>query len=132
MPLHLTLHLDLHGRGAAAAARRAVRSFLAASAATEAPPVAPIRLDAALLLISELVTNAISHTSGGCVLDLRVAPGGVDIEVTDTSSAEPRPRRPDQRGEGGWGWHLVNTLGTDVRIRHHPAGGKTIHVRVPR
>ncbi|MFC9583469.1 ATP-binding protein [Streptomyces yangpuensis] len=113
------LHLDLQGRSAAAQARRAARADLVTA------------LDTALLLISEPVTNAVRHTSGGCLLEVRLASEGIDIEVTDTSD-EPEPGRPDRRGAGGWGWHLVNRLGTDVCIRHHAAGGKTIHVRVPR
>ncbi|MFB7467353.1 ATP-binding protein [Streptomyces sp. NPDC056224] len=131
MTLQPTLHLDLQGRGAAADARRAARDFLAPPA-HRGPVIPPIALDTALLVISELVTNAVRHTSGGCVLVLHLRPDGVDVDVTDTSSAEPQPRRPDHRGEGGWGWHLVNRLGTGVEIRHHGAGeGKTIHVHVP-
>ncbi|MGR4878239.1 ATP-binding protein [Streptomyces sp. LARHCF249] len=132
MPLPSTLHLDLNGRGAAADARHAARGFLTPSA-HEGPELPPLVLDDALLVISELVTNAVRHTSGGCALDLHLQPDGVDVDVTDTSSAEPQPRRPGHRGEGGWGWNLVNRLGTDVEIRHHGArGGKTIHVHVPR
>ncbi|AQT75772.1 hypothetical protein B1K54_32915 [Streptomyces sp. fd1-xmd] len=131
MPLQLRLHLDLHGRSAAAQARRAARIHLEETAADHHELIPPLALDTALLLISELVTNAVRHTSGGCLLEVRLAADGIDIEVTDTSDAEPQPRRPDRRGEGGWGWHLVNRLGTDVGIRHHAAGGKTIHVRVP-
>ncbi|MEV7520413.1 ATP-binding protein [Streptomyces sp. NPDC091371] len=130
--LRLRLHLDLDGPGSAAVARRAAREFLAYSAPGR-PAFGPVALDVALLVISELVTNAVRHTSGGCALDLRLRPEGVDVEVTDSSSAEPRPRRPDQKGEGGWGWHLVNRLATEVEIRHHgEQGGKTIHVHVTR
>ncbi|MFE5489356.1 ATP-binding protein [Streptomyces virginiae] len=132
MPLQLILHLDLHGRNAAAQARRATRAHLDAAASSGDESLPPLTTDTALLLISELVTNAVRHTSGGCLLEVRLASDGIDIEVTDTSDAEPEPRRPDRRGEGGWGWHLVNRLGSDVGIRHHAAGGKTIHVRVPR
>ncbi|MCX5195517.1 ATP-binding protein [Streptomyces sp. NBC_00249] len=125
------LHVDLDGSAAAADARHAARSFLAPSAHGQ-PAVPPVALDATLLVISELVTNAVRHTAGGCALDLQVRPDGVDVDVTDTSNADPRPRPPDRRGEGGWGWHLVNRLGTDVEIRHHAVrGGKTIHVHVP-
>ncbi|MEU6298329.1 ATP-binding protein [Streptomyces erythrochromogenes] len=131
MPLQLMLHLDLHGRSAAAQARRATRSHLSGTAGGDEACLPPLALDTALLLISELVTNAVRHTSGGCMLEVCLVADGIDIEVSDTSSAEPRARRPDRRGEGGWGWHLVNRLGTDVGIRHHAAGGKTIHVRVP-
>ncbi|MEV6677462.1 ATP-binding protein [Streptomyces erythrochromogenes] len=130
MPLQLMLHLDLHGRSAATQARRAARAHLAGTAADD-ELLPPLALDTALLLISELVTNAVRHTSGGCILEVSLTSDGIDIEVTDTSDAEPEARRPDRRGEGGWGWHLVNRLGTDVGIRHHAVGGKTIHVRVP-
>ncbi|MFJ9939659.1 ATP-binding protein [Streptomyces erythrochromogenes] len=131
MPLQLILHLDLHGRSAATQARRAARAHLAGTEADDDERPPPLALDTALLLISELVTNAVRHTSGGCMLEIRLVSDGIDIEVTDTSDAEPEASRPDRRGEGGWGWHLVNRLGTDVGIRHHAAGGKTIHVRVP-
>ncbi|MER7730285.1 ATP-binding protein [Streptomyces erythrochromogenes] len=132
MPLQLMLHLDLHGRSAAAQARRAARSHLSGTAGGDEECLPPLALDTALLLISELVTNAVRHTGGGCMLEVCLVSDGIDIEVSDTSSEEPRARQPDRRGEGGWGWHLVNRLGTDVGIRHHAAGGKTIHVRVPR
>ncbi|MFJ6797646.1 ATP-binding protein [Streptomyces sp. NPDC091268] len=132
MPLRSTLHLALDGQGAAADARHAARSFLAPSSPAH-PEVPPLVVDTALLVISELVTNAVRHTDGACVLDLSLEPDGIEIDVTDTSSVEPRARPPGHQGEGGWGWHLVNRLGTDVRIDHHgPGHGKTVHVRVPR
>lgn len=129
MPLDPTLHLDLDGRAAASDARHAARTFLE-SPLREDLLVPPVVQDAALLLISELVTNAVRHTAGGCALDVCLEPEAIAIDVTDTSSTEPQPRRPDQRGEGGWGWHLVNRLGTDVRIRHHPAAWQD-HPRPP-
>ncbi|GLX21623.1 ATP-binding protein [Streptomyces lavendulae] len=132
-PTPTTLHLPLRGRGAAADARHAARGFLDPPLGGGTPFPAPA-LDAALLVISELVTNAVRHADGACALDLSLGSDGVDIEVTDGSSEEPRARGPDQQGEGGWGWHLVNRISTDVEIRHHhgPAGGKTIHAHVAR
>ncbi|MGG8407080.1 ATP-binding protein [Streptomyces sp. 12297] len=121
----------LDGRRAAAEARHAALGFLTAPEQGR-PALEPFAVDSALLVISELVTNAVRHTPGPCALDLRLRPDGVDIDVTDPSSAEPTPRQPGRQGEGGWGWHLVNRLGTDIRIRHHGVGyGKTVHVRVP-
>ncbi|MEW2141121.1 ATP-binding protein [Streptomyces sp. NPDC005409] len=132
--MHLLPHLELSGPGAPADARRAARDFLAESDADAAPAFTPVALDTALLVISELVTNAVRHTSGSCVLELRRArDGGLDVDVTDSSTAQPRPRPPGHEGEGGWGWHLVNQLATQVDVR--PLGeqrGKTIHVHLPR
>ncbi|MEU7728023.1 ATP-binding protein [Streptomyces sp. NPDC040724] len=126
------LHLELNGGEAPAYARRAAHDFLERPV-QGAPAFPPVAVDAALLVISELVTNAVRHTSGGCVLDLHRTAGGVDVAVTDTSSAEPRLRQPGRQGEGGWGWHLVNRLATGVEIRHRGGrDGKTIHVHVPR
>ncbi|MFF8261411.1 ATP-binding protein [Streptomyces virginiae] len=132
MPLPI-VHLELNGPGAAAAARSAARGFLRPSDAG-ARAFTPVACDMALLVISELVTNAVRHTSGGCVLELHRTPdGGLDVDVSDTSSADPRLRNPGQRGEGGWGWHLVNRLGTEVDVRHlGKQGGKTIHVHLCR
>ncbi|WP_037634636.1 ATP-binding protein [Streptomyces katrae] len=131
MPLLPILHLELNGPGAAAAARSAARGFLGPSDAGDRA-FAPVARDTALLVISELVTNAVRHTSGGCVLELRrTTDGGLDVDVSDTSSADPRPRNPGPQGEGGWGWHLVNRLGTEVSVRHlGEQGGKTIHVHL--
>ncbi|MEU9035741.1 ATP-binding protein [Streptomyces sp. NPDC048352] len=138
MPLHsvrstpTTLHMALHGQGAAADARQAARAFLERPVDRD-PPLRPVALDTALLVISELVTNAVRHTGGDCALDLHLRADGVDVDVSDCSSAEPRPRPPGHRGEGGWGWHLVNRLATEVQIRHHDGepAGKTIHAHVP-
>ncbi|MGW7327708.1 ATP-binding protein [Streptomyces sp. NPDC054840] len=133
MPLLPILHLELNGPGAAAAARSAARGFLEPSEAGDRAFTAVAR-DTALLVISELVTNAVRHTSGGCVLEMHRTPdGGLDVDVSDTSSADPRLRDPGQQGEGGWGWHLVNRLGTEVDVRHTGGqGGKTIHVHLDR
>lgn len=130
MTLHLQRHLDLHRPTAAADSRRAARRLFD-TALDAGEPVRPDVVDTTLLLVSELVTNAIRHTDGDCALDLEYDEDGIVIDVTDFSTADPRPRRPDHQGGGGWGWSLVNQLGSDVAVRHR-ADGKTIHVRVPR
>ncbi|MEW2135732.1 ATP-binding protein [Streptomyces sp. NPDC005409] len=123
-------HRDLHGTSAAATARDLTRHFFD-EAWRGGCSVPRETRDTTLLLVSELVTNAVRHTADGCALYLELAADGVDVDVTDYSSAEPRSRTPDLRGGGGgWGWRLVNQLGRDVQIRHRPIG-KTIHLRVP-
>ncbi|WP_411103187.1 ATP-binding protein [Streptomyces sp. cmx-4-9] len=130
MTLQLRQHCELHGTMAAAAARDLTRLFFT-DVRRSGRPVAPDAMDVTLLLVSELVTNAVRHTADGCALDLAMEADGIGIDVTDYSSAEPEGRAPDLHGSGGgWGWALVNRLGQDVRIRHRPTG-KTIHTRVP-
>ncbi|WP_328965476.1 ATP-binding protein [Streptomyces virginiae] len=97
MPLPI-VHLELNGPGAAAAARSAARRFLGSGdAGTRA--FTPVARDTALPVINELATHAVRHTSGGCVLELHKTPDdGLDVDVSDTSSADPRPRTPRSAG----------------------------------
>ena len=85
----------------------------------------------ALLVVSELVTNAARHAPGPCVLDLADDGNQWTIAVTDTSPDRPRPRPPDlETGKGGFGWHLLQTLASDVRLLPTADGGKTITATV--
>lgn len=64
-----------------------------------------------VLLVSEVVSNAVRHSSGppdaGISLDATVTEKGVRIAVTDAGAGfEPRPRDPDRLGEG-YGLYLV-------------------------
>jgi anti-sigma regulatory factor (Ser/Thr protein kinase) len=73
--------------------------------------------DSAVLLVSELVTNALRHAAPdvagdvpGTVLRLEYADGWLRIEVHDTSPHAPRPRIPDWLDESGFGLMLVDAL----------------------
>lgn len=67
-----------------------------------------------LLLVSELVTNAVVHTGSPSVLRMalpaRRAPGAVRLEVADTSACPPRRRRVDDDETSGRGLELVSGL----------------------
>lgn len=119
-----------HVQEAAASAREATRSFLS-TAARERLPEHAEAADVVLLVVSELVGNAIRHTDGPCTLHLALARDDIEIRVTDTSPDPPRPRRPDHDGTGGWGWTLVNHLTTSLHVEPAPNGGKTICARIP-
>lgn len=97
------------------------------------PPVSPTTTVDVLMLVSELVTNAVRHAPGPCTLYLVHAAaldlGGLEltVAVSDTSTTAPTPRTPDLlEGSGGLGWHMVRRLTTFVRIHFVPARGKTI------
>ncbi|MFF2198750.1 ATP-binding protein [Streptomyces sp. NPDC058157] len=121
---------DCGVQGAAARARAEISRFAADSAASGRPVPASVR-EAALLVASEMVTNAVRHTRGPCTLELAWAHGGLDIDVTDTSPHPPSARPPDLTGGGGFGWPLVNLLASQVAVRPAAGGGKTVHAHVP-
>ncbi|MBD0422847.1 ATP-binding protein [Streptomyces sp. TRM S81-3] len=87
-------------------------------------------LSDAVLVASELTTNAILH--GGGVTDFRVDVIGpaVRVSVSDRSDRLPvavPPAAPrGRRRVGGRGWPIVCRLARDVHVRDLPAGGKRI------
>jgi anti-sigma regulatory factor (Ser/Thr protein kinase) len=89
----------------------------------------------ALLVASELTTNAMLH--GGGVTDFRVDVGepGVRVSVSDRSDELPTSEEPvDPHGRwrvGGRGWPIVCLLAHDIRVTGLPAGGKCITAVVP-
>jgi anti-sigma regulatory factor (Ser/Thr protein kinase) len=66
--------------------------------------------ETALLLVSELVTNAIRHGAPPVRLSLRLDAGRLRVEVTDGSPVLPRLGRPGTDQVGGRGLHLVQQL----------------------
>ncbi|CAM5454002.1 ATP-binding protein [Streptomyces fumanus] len=92
-------------------------------------------LSDAVLVASELTTNAILH--GGGITDFRVDVTGpaVRVSVSDRSDRLPVAVDPtDAQGRrrvGGRGWPIVCRLARDVHVRDLPSGGKCISVLVP-
>jgi serine/threonine-protein kinase RsbW len=68
------------------------------------------RLDAAVLLISELVTNAVLHGAGEIRMTIDVARrGDARFTVCDDGHGTPLVR-PEAGPDGGWGLRLVGEL----------------------
>lgn len=67
-------------------------------------------LEKAVLLISELVTNAILHAQGSCELRLRLTSHAVRVEVLDESGTAPDPQLAGVEDEHGRGLLLVTAL----------------------
>jgi anti-sigma regulatory factor (Ser/Thr protein kinase) len=85
--------------------------------------------DIALLLSSELVTNALRYGNGGGIcLTVRQTPHVVRVEVQDANPAAPQlSRNLDGTAERGRGLHIVDSLAT--RWGHTPSAdpaGKTV------
>ncbi|MFD4393555.1 ATP-binding protein [Kitasatospora sp. NPDC058478] len=105
--------------GAAADARAFTAEFLADVGD-------PLLVADAVLLVSELVGNALRHAGEPGTLLLIRATGRLRIEVSDASPRPPLPRPPHPPDEsGGLGLFLLSRL--TLRWGWHPSGtGKTV------
>ncbi|MGW7102386.1 ATP-binding protein [Streptomyces sp. NPDC054838] len=97
------------------------------------PPMAEEPAEAVVLVVSELVTNALRHAGGTCTVDLTAHTGSIEIAVHDASPHPPLLRTPDLNGgAGGFGWPMINRLAHTTRITHRPTGGKTVSALLTR
>jgi serine/threonine-protein kinase RsbW len=78
----------------------------------------------AVLIVSELATNAVRHTTGTdqIALDLLATRTWLRIEVTDTDRQWPQPRIPDDFDESGFGFVLVDALADKWGVRETEEG----------
>ncbi|GAA3062611.1 hypothetical protein GCM10010448_52400 [Streptomyces glomeratus] len=98
-PVHRRAWLLCHRPEAAGLARRRARTFL------ERRRMDQHTIDGVLLLVSELVTNAVEHARPPIVLHLHVGPRGIRVEVTDSGPARREAAwaascGPEERGRG--------------------------------
>lgn len=85
-----------------------------------------------LLLISELVTNAVVHAGSTVVVDLAVSDGGpVHVNVHDESTVRPTARRNQADRPGGRGIHLLESLAARWGVEESRTG-KNIWFEVDR
>jgi len=107
------------GPAAAAEARRRVRAAIASWQV-------PVDQDAALLLTSELVTNAVRHESGqgaqAVMLVISCSRGRLRVDVHDTSRSLPAVADVPADAETGRGLLLVETLSDEWGFYRTPAG----------
>ena len=87
----------------------------------------PVDVETAVLLTSELVTNAIAHEAGETVmLTITCICGQLRVDVHDTSRAEPVPVDVPLEAETGRGLMLVASLSTDWGY-HRTQSGKAVY-----
>ena len=104
------------GPAAAAEARRQVRAAICSWDI-------PVDPDVAILLTSELVTNAIRHEVTGIVMLAITCPAGqLRVDVHDTSRALPMLIDAPIDAETGRGLMLVTTLSAEWGFYRTPAG----------
>jgi serine/threonine-protein kinase RsbW len=80
--------------------------------------------ETAVLLVSELVTNAVLHARDTDVIALELQAAGtwLRIEVQDADPSWPQPRDPADCDESGFGFVLVDSLAGKWGVRETPAG----------
>ncbi|MFJ9576417.1 ATP-binding protein [Streptomyces sp. NPDC101191] len=121
-------HCEIHGPYAAARARAEVHR-LAQEAWLAGGTVEQTVEDDAVLVVSELVGNAVRHAGGACSLDLAFGPAGIDIDVSDPNPEPPRPRSIETTSEGGRGWGIVSRLTSELTVQGDQRG-KTVHAHI--
>jgi DNA-binding NarL/FixJ family response regulator len=87
---------------------------------------APDVLDDALLVVSEMVTNAVTHAASSCELRISVSPEAVRVEVVDRGAGTPDPMPPSATRIGGRGLHLIDALTAAWGVEPEDGGGKTV------
>lgn len=90
----------------------------------------PDVVDDVLLLVAELVANAMLHAGGPLELVLDASPARLRIEVSDGSDHLPEPRRPHRPGvPGGHGLFIVQRA-ADRWGADPTAGGKAVWAEI--
>jgi anti-sigma regulatory factor (Ser/Thr protein kinase) len=119
---------DLPARRASAAeARRRTLAWLARHPIGQAPA------ETAILIVSELVTNAVVHSASSVIsCTLRLGGGLLYIEVTDegTGEREPAVREAAADDVSGRGLLLVSTLSKAWGVTFAVPGGLTVWAAV--
>ncbi|MEU9028604.1 ATP-binding protein [Streptomyces sp. NPDC048383] len=118
---------DDHGSGSllavttSAAARRYVSKFLERIGVSLDSVIAAD----ALMVTTELVTNAIRHGGGLTLFHADLSGDALQLSVGDASTRTPTSRRGDPGRPGGYGWPLIQRLTEHIDITLR-SDGKTI------
>ncbi|WP_313897039.1 ATP-binding protein [Streptomyces sp. GC420] len=115
--------------GAIASARDFTGTFL--DRARNLGPVAVTgrQADAARLVVSELVTNAVKYAPGPCWVELEMTEGALAISVCDTAALVPVARAPDAARIGQHGLEIVLAVCDGLDVEHR-ADGKRVRARI--
>ncbi len=94
--------------------------------------------DGLLLIVSELVTNAVRHAAvltPRITVEIALNPGWIKVAVGDDHPYRPKALRTDHARTGGRGLLLVEAIteeaGGSCDVEHTPAGGKIVWAALP-
>ena len=88
-------------------------------------------LDDALLIVSELAANALTHARSSYRLRLSATPHALRIEVDDSGAGTPEPQPLTDTEEHGRGLHLVGALAASWGMEAAETGGKRVWAELP-
>ena len=91
----------------------------------------PHLIDDAVVVISELTTNAVTHAASTCRLTLALTSSTVRIEVRDSGEQVPAPRVAAATDEGGRGLLIISALSAAWGLDVQPSGGKLVWAELP-
>jgi anti-sigma regulatory factor (Ser/Thr protein kinase) len=84
------------------------------------------------VVLGELVTNALTHSTDVFTLALHLTDDLIVIEVQDSNDATPEVALPEGLAINGRGMLLVNALSKEWGVRQEKDGGKTVWAKVRR
>ena len=90
------------------ASARTARDLVSAQVAT----LGARQREDAVLMVSELVTNALLHGTGAIGLRIDLDADGIRVEVADQGNVSVAPS-PTPGAHGGWGLRIVDELADD-------------------
>ncbi|MET9735702.1 ATP-binding protein [Streptomyces sp. NPDC006458] len=120
----------------AAAARQYVRNLVRERWRGPSGPADEQAVVDVLLVVSELVSNAVRHGGGLARFEVTLVAEGVRLGVHDHSGTVPpaafgHGTFPLPDAAGGFGWPLIIRLAREIHVERRPEGGKAISVLVP-
>lgn len=115
------------GLGSVSVARRFIRDVLRLQDGVDDDTV-----ETAMLLVSEVVTNALLHTSGPAELQVEVLDGTFRVRVADSSATRPVPVEPNVDEGGGFGLWMLDELSAGWGVDFEDGkSGKTVWFTMP-
>ncbi|MFD3480825.1 ATP-binding protein [Streptomyces sp. NPDC058695] len=105
-------------------ARAEVRAVVETACRLRSGQARSFREDA-LLVASELTSNAILHGGGLTRFNARIEDGSLVVQVSDHSTTAPHLVRHNPGLPGGFGWMITQRLASHVSVDIRP-DGKTI------
>lgn len=115
-------------------ARHAVRDLVR----RQGVPVHDDVLQGLLLIVSELVTNAVRHAallSPEVTVEVAIGPEWIRVAVEDDHPYRPKALESDSARTGGRGLLLVKEVtreaGGECDVAHTPSGGKVVWAALP-